>query len=126
MTAPAATTMTPVTPTKTTSITIAPVPAGDGNYTNTAGQKVPDPVSAPSAPAIATAQCADGTDSFSQSRSGTCSHLGGVATWLRTITTTTAPSLAKTRGAVALLAISCDRSPGYGTAAPGVANGGGF
>jgi hypothetical protein len=34
------------------------------------------------APPGATAQCRDGTYSFSQSRSGTCSHHGGVATWL--------------------------------------------
>src|SRR5260370_344319 len=34
------------------------------------------------APAGATARCRDGTYSFSQHRSGTCSHHGGVATWL--------------------------------------------
>ncbi|MBU6415112.1 DUF3761 domain-containing protein [Patescibacteria group bacterium] len=33
-------------------------------------------------PAGATAQCKDGTFSFSQSRSGTCSHHGGVSQWL--------------------------------------------
>ena len=33
-------------------------------------------------PAGATAQCRDGTYSFSQHRSGTCSHHGGVARWL--------------------------------------------
>ncbi len=32
--------------------------------------------------ADATAQCLDGTYSFSQSRSGTCSSLKGVAQWL--------------------------------------------
>jgi len=33
-------------------------------------------------PAGATAQCRDGSYSFSQHRSGTCSHHGGVARWL--------------------------------------------
>jgi len=36
-----------------------------------------------SAPAGATAECRDGTYSFSQSRRGTCSHHGGVAQWLQ-------------------------------------------
>jgi hypothetical protein len=35
-----------------------------------------------SPPAGATAQCADGTYSYSQHRSGTCSHHGGVSRWL--------------------------------------------
>ncbi len=35
-----------------------------------------------SGPAGATARCRDGTYSFSQHRSGTCSHHGGVAAWL--------------------------------------------
>jgi len=34
------------------------------------------------APAGASAQCRDGTYSFSQHRRGTCSHHGGVVTWL--------------------------------------------
>jgi uncharacterized protein with FMN-binding domain len=34
------------------------------------------------APPNATAQCKDGTYSFSAHRSGTCSHHGGVKTWL--------------------------------------------
>src|SRR2546426_11469392 len=34
------------------------------------------------APSGATARCRDGTYSFSKHRSGTCSHHGGVATWL--------------------------------------------
>jgi hypothetical protein len=34
------------------------------------------------APPGATAQCRDGTYSFSQTHSGTCSHHGGVAQWL--------------------------------------------
>ena len=40
----------------------------------------PAPV-APSHPNGATAQCNDGTFSYSAHRSGTCSHHGGVATW---------------------------------------------
>jgi hypothetical protein len=39
-------------------------------------------VTAGSTPAGATARCRDGTYSFSQHRSGTCSHHGGVAAWL--------------------------------------------
>lgn len=38
--------------------------------------------SAASPPPSATATCRDGTYSFSQHRSGTCSHHGGVAVWL--------------------------------------------
>ena len=52
-------------------------------------QSVPPPkLSTPPAsssggvPAGATALCRDGTYSFSQHRSGTCSHHGGVAKWL--------------------------------------------
>ncbi len=39
-------------------------------------------VAAAGPPAGATAQCRDGTYSFSQHHSGTCSYHGGVATWL--------------------------------------------
>jgi hypothetical protein len=53
-----------------------------GTYVNSAGATVCSPYSAPSAPDGATAKCRDGTYSFSQSRSGTCSHHGGVAQWL--------------------------------------------
>jgi hypothetical protein len=35
-----------------------------------------------SAPVGATAQCRDGSYSFSQTRSGTCSRHGGVSSWL--------------------------------------------
>lgn len=59
----------------------APSPSPNGTYTNSYGNTVPSPYFAPSAPAGATAQCSDGTYSFSQHRSGTCSHHGGVAEW---------------------------------------------
>ena len=51
-------------------------------YVNSAGQCVHRPVQNQTAPKGATAQCRDGSYSFSQSRRGTCSHHGGVAKWL--------------------------------------------
>lgn len=54
----------------------------NGSYVNAAGNRVCNPYESSSAPAGATAQCRDGSYSFSQSRSGTCSHHGGVETWL--------------------------------------------
>jgi len=53
-------------------------------YTNSQGNRVQSPMRTPDnqPPAGATAQCRDGTFSFSQSRRGTCSHHGGVAKWL--------------------------------------------
>jgi len=66
----------------------APAPAAGGGsssdyYTNSRGQRVHRPMFSESGPpAGATAQCADGTYSFSQSRRGTCSHHGGVSRWL--------------------------------------------
>ena len=55
-----------------------------GGYTNSQGNRVRSPTRTPDnrPPAGATAQCRDGTFSFSQSRRGTCSHHGGVARWL--------------------------------------------
>jgi hypothetical protein len=59
-------------------------PAAGRGYVNSRGIWVPSPTrtldNAP--PAGATAQCGDGTYSFSMSRRGTCSHHGGVARWL--------------------------------------------
>lgn len=55
--------------------------APNGTYTNAYGNEVPSPYAAPSQPAGASARCADGTYSFSQSRRGTCSHHGGVIEW---------------------------------------------
>ncbi len=57
-------------------------PATGHHYTNSSGQHVHSPVSAPSAPVGASAKCRDSTYSFSQHRQGTCSHHGGVALWL--------------------------------------------
>jgi hypothetical protein len=53
-----------------------------GTYVNSQGQTVKRPETCSSAPQGATAQCRDGTYSFSKSRSGTCSHHGGVSKWL--------------------------------------------
>jgi hypothetical protein len=55
----------------------------NGTYVNSAGNTVCKPEESPSGPpAGATAECVDGTYSFSESRSGTCSYHGGVANWL--------------------------------------------
>ncbi len=53
-------------------------------YTNSQGNRVRSPTRTPDKqpPAGASAQCRDGTFSFSQSRRGTCLHHGGVAKWL--------------------------------------------
>jgi len=55
-----------------------------GSYVNSSGQVVHSPAHSISGgvPAGATAKCRDGTYSFSQHHSGTCSHHGGVANWL--------------------------------------------
>ena len=51
-------------------------------YKNSKGEKVQSPTHYNSEPNGATAECYDGTYSFSQSRRGTCSHHGGVKKWL--------------------------------------------
>lgn len=51
-------------------------------YVNSRGNYVPSPAYSDTIPVGASAQCGDGTYSFSQSRRGTCSHHGGVARWL--------------------------------------------
>jgi len=56
--------------------------ADNGTYVNSKGQTVKRPENCSAAPQGATAQCRDGSYSFSQSRRGTCSHHGGVAKWL--------------------------------------------
>ncbi|WP_343218471.1 DUF3761 domain-containing protein [Luteibacter sahnii] len=55
-----------------------------GSYVNRQGQTIHRPAHTDTgqAPTGASAQCRDGTFSFSASRRGTCSHHGGVATWL--------------------------------------------
>jgi hypothetical protein len=56
-------------------------PAGEGTKPETKDET--KAATKPSgAPPNATAQCKDGTYSFSAHRSGTCSHHGGVKTWL--------------------------------------------
>ena len=58
-------------------------PNSGQHYTNSSGQSVHVPMQAPSAPSGATAKCRDGSYSFSQHASGTCSHHGGAGLWLR-------------------------------------------
>jgi hypothetical protein len=70
----------------TTTSTPTPPPTEEactnGTYVNSAGNTVCRPETSSTAPTGATAECEDGTYSFSESRSGTCSHHGGVARWL--------------------------------------------
>jgi len=51
--------------------------AKDGHEVHSPARSTHDQV-----PAGASAKCRDGTYSFSQHRSGTCSHHGGVSSWL--------------------------------------------
>jgi hypothetical protein len=67
----------------------SPTPATAGGssssdyYTNSRGVRVRRPTPSENGPPPgATAQCRDGSYSFSQSRRGTCSHHGGVSRWL--------------------------------------------
>jgi hypothetical protein len=85
---------TEVLPAQTTAPTPTPPPeptpqpasslSNDNHYTSSAGNTVHSPAYSTDGgvPAGATAECRDGTYSFSQSRRGTCSHHGGVARWL--------------------------------------------
>lgn len=52
------------------------------HYINSRGNRIQSPTRYKFSPAGATALCRDGSYSFSQSRRGTCSHHGGVASWL--------------------------------------------
>lgn len=83
--------LTPLpTPTPKPSIKPSPSAAAIQNnttsevkyYTNTDGNRIQSPTYYDSAPAGASAECNDGTYSFSQNRRGTCSGHGGVAQWL--------------------------------------------
>lgn len=56
--------------------------SNDNHYTNAYGNEVHSPAYSETIPVGASAQCRDGTYSFSQSRRGTCSHHGGVEKWL--------------------------------------------
>jgi hypothetical protein len=56
--------------------------SNNNTYVNSDGNTVHSPAYSNSVPTGATAQCGDGTYSFSQHRQGTCSHHGGVANWL--------------------------------------------
>lgn len=58
--------------------------SNDNYYTNVNGNTVHSPAKSidGGVPAGASAQCRDGTYSFSQNRRGTCSHHGGVSEWL--------------------------------------------
>lgn len=81
-------TRTPSSPNTTTSRENAkpkpqqPICSNNGTYVNSKGETVPRPEDCSAPPKQATAQCRDGTYSFSRSRRGTCSHHGGVAKWL--------------------------------------------
>ena len=61
---------------------VVPGSSRGDTYTNVDGNQVQRPTSAASAPSGATAHCQDGTYSFSQHHSGTCSGHGGVAAFL--------------------------------------------
>lgn len=56
-----------------------------GHYINANGNEVHSPAHSKSGaiPNGASAQCRDGSYSFSQNHRGTCSHHGGVGVWLR-------------------------------------------
>lgn len=63
-----------------TPATVTPTTPSEGNgYTNVEGNHIQSPGSNPSG---ATAKCRDGSYSYSQHRSGTCSGHGGVDDWL--------------------------------------------
>ncbi len=74
----------PVKPTETSK----QVESADSNlsnnnyYVNSQNVQVHSPAFSDTVPAGASAQCRDGSYSFSQSRKGTCSRHGGVARWL--------------------------------------------
>jgi hypothetical protein len=85
--ASSSTNYSPSSDSTTTNQPLSPSTSGAGSsdeyYTNSKGAQVHRPAYSESdPPAGATAQCRDGSYSFSQSRRGTCSHHGGVSRWL--------------------------------------------
>ena len=56
--------------------------SGADHYTNVSGRRVHRPMFTSHAPSGASAQCGDGSYSFSEHHQGTCSHHGGVSSWL--------------------------------------------
>lgn len=70
------------TATKQSTSTSASGNSSSDYYRNSDGVLVHRPERADSPPEGATAQCRDGSYSFSLHRRGTCSHHGGVARWL--------------------------------------------
>ncbi|MDX3187407.1 DUF3761 domain-containing protein [Streptomyces sp. MN03-5084-2B] len=79
VTAPKTTAPKPVAPKTTAQAAPAPAECGADYYRNSDGNCVHRPSDNP---AGATALCKDGSYSYSQHRSGTCSGHGGVRTWL--------------------------------------------
>ena len=61
---------------------VSAVTCGIDQYRNVSGNCVHRPMRSNTVPQGATAQCRDGTYSFSQHHRGTCSYHGGVAQWL--------------------------------------------
>lgn len=76
-------TSAPAAPRQSPSPTVTGGNSPSGYYTNSRGRRVQRPTFSENGPPDgATAQCRDGSYSFSQSRRGTCSHHGGVSRWL--------------------------------------------
>jgi hypothetical protein len=71
------------TATATTTTSTGSASCGADYYKNSQGHCVPRPSSDPTLePGGPTAVCVDGSYSYSESASGTCSHHGGVARWI--------------------------------------------
>ena len=74
-------TQQPVTSLVTPTVTSL---SNDNHYSNVNGNTIHSPAysNTNAVPSGASAQCGDGTYSFSQNHRGTCSHHGGVSQWL--------------------------------------------